>query len=61
MTAAEAEMTGATVEATTTGAIGDRTAVGVEATITIMDAGPGRVATSRPRRHRRLQMLPSSN
>ena len=61
MTAAEAEMTGATGEATTTGAIGDRTAVGVAATITIMDAGPGRVATSRPRRRRRLQILPSSN
>jgi hypothetical protein len=61
MTAAGAEMTGATVGATTTGATGDRTAVGVEATITIMDAGPGRVPKSRPRRHRRLQMLPSSN
>ena len=61
MTAAAAEMTGATVEATTTGATGDRTAVGVEATITIMDAAPARVATSRPRRHRRLQMLPSSS
>ncbi len=61
MTAAGAEMTDATVGATTTGATGDRTAVGVEATITTMDAGPGRVAKSRPRRHRRLQMLPSSN
>jgi hypothetical protein len=61
MTAAAAEMTGVTVEATTTGGIGDRTAVGVEATITIMDEGPGRVSTSRPRRHRRLQMLPSSS
>ena len=61
MTAAGAEMTGATVGVTTTGATGEGTAEGVEATITIMDAGPGRVPKSRSRRHRRLQMLPSSN
>jgi hypothetical protein len=61
MTAAGAEMTGATVVATTTGATGDRTAAEVEATTTIMDAGPARVPKSRPRPHRRLQMLPSSN